>query len=83
MSEKEIRIREEEYKKYKIIRMLAGKLGDSLQQDQIHEPTWSTRYLESPPEGVDMTKLDRIEVIQDYYETYPSFQSLLYCSLDY
>lgn len=83
MSFKEITIKKDEQKKFNLNRLLKGKLGDNIETHQIKDQTLTNRLFSSPPSSVDPATIDKLMVVRDKVEQYPSFQEALYCSLDF
>lgn len=71
--------REKEYKKTALNTLLKKYLGDHI-TTIIPETGWS-RLFQGPPEG-DPAASERVVVVVDGAERYPSFEAVLYCSLD-
>jgi hypothetical protein len=80
MTQSEKIIREEEYKKTLLNQTLASKLGDHLESGQIKKLSRGNNLVGAPPSEV---KWDKLMVVEDPDERYPSFEHVLYCSLDY
>ena len=78
--DKEYSIREEEYKKTLINQLLAAKIGDHLESGQIKLQKRVQNLLGAPPK--EAHQQDKITVVEDPDERYPTFEDVLYCSLD-
>ena len=79
----ELAIRQGELRKSNITRLFKSKLADNIGATQILEDSWYDRLVNSPPDRVDPATLDRLVVVSDKVEQYPSFFKVLFCSLDY
>lgn len=63
-------------------------LGDNIKMNQIYQSTGMSRLLNNPPPNkngdgvVDIATIQELIVVEDPVEWYPSFDQVLYCSLD-
>jgi len=73
---------EEELKREEIIKTLKDNIAGGISSDRIHQNSWTFNLFQSPPEGV-ILPAKKLHVIEDYFEMYPSFDDILFCSLDY
>lgn len=83
MTKEEIKIREEEYRFNQTNKYLKSILGDNIKKDQIHQHNFKTSLFKCPPEEVIVENIEKLHVIEDYWEMFPSFFNILYGSLDY
>jgi len=82
MSNEEYNIRQDEHRKSQINLLLKSKLGNNITKGQVEYDSWWTRLMQSPG-NTNPGTLDKLKVIVDNVESYPSFFRILFCSLDY
>ena len=70
--------REREYKKTALNTLLKKHLGDHIQASAIRPDNGWARLFQGPPDGDP----EKVVVVVDGAERYPSFEAVLYCSLD-
>ena len=75
MTPEEIEIREQEYQNVLMVNALKGYLSERISGGQIHEQTFYTRFMKTPPFSKSM---EQMQVVEDDLEYAPTFAELTY-----
>ena len=80
----ERKIREDEYRKREINSYLKKLIGDyNILHNQIKDDNMCARMMRTPPDGIVVENMDKLMLVRDNVERYPSFDRILYSNMDY